>query len=112
MTDLDLSEDDDALDALIADITVDADGADEPLWAFTQVLADELTLPLEASLIGVPVSVQQFDDNGNTLRGLTAACRLAHGPAYRVAAYDLAVPADSPADRLLRAYQRWLDANG
>jgi hypothetical protein len=112
MPDLDLSEDDDALDALIADITVDADGADEPLWAFTQVLADELTLPLEASLIGVPVSVQQFDDNGNTLRGLTADCRLAHGPAYRVAAYDLAVPADSPADRLLRAYQRWLDANG
>ena len=33
MADLDLSEDDDALDALIADITLDAYGADEQLWA-------------------------------------------------------------------------------
>jgi len=112
MQDLDLSEDEDALDELIADITMDSYGADEQLWAFTQVLEDELTLPLEAWLIGVPVSVQQFDYDGNTLRGLTADCRLAHGPEYRVAAYDLAVPADSPAELLLRAYRRWLDANG
>ena len=112
MQDLDLSEEEDDLDALIADITMDAYGADEQFWAFAQVLGDELTLPLEASLIGVNVSVQQFDYDGNALRGLTADCRLAHGPEYRVAAYDLRVPADSPADRLLRAYRRWLDANG
>ena len=79
---------------------------------FTQVLADELTLPLQAWLIGVPVSVQQFDYNGNKLHGLTADCRLAHEREFRVAAYGPAVPADSPSDRLLRAYRRWLDANG
>jgi len=76
------------------------------------VLADELTLQLRAWLIGVPVSVQQFDYNGNTLHGLTADGRLAHGPEFRVAAYGPAVPADSPSDRLLRAYRRRLDANG
>ena len=40
MQDLDLSEDEDALDELIADITMDSYGADEQLWAFTQVLED------------------------------------------------------------------------
>jgi hypothetical protein len=34
-----------ALDALIEEITVDAYGDDEQLWAFRQAFEDEVTLP-------------------------------------------------------------------
>ena len=44
----------DELDALIDEIVVDAYGDDEQLWAFRQVLEDELMLPKEAFVIGEP----------------------------------------------------------
>ena len=64
-----------ALNELIAQITVDAYGEDEQLWAFRQAFEDDLAVPGDAFVIGEPVSVVKFDYDGNDRRGLTAKCR-------------------------------------
>lgn len=64
-----------ALDELIEEITVDAYGDDEKLWAFRQAFEDDVTLPADGFVIGEPVSVFEIDYDGNERRGLTARCR-------------------------------------
>ena len=54
------------LDRLIAQITVDARGDDEQLWAFHHALEHGVKLPSDAFVIGEPVSVVAFDYDGNT----------------------------------------------
>jgi tetratricopeptide (TPR) repeat protein len=41
-----------ALDELVAEITVDACGDDEQLWAFRQAFEDDVTLPADGFVIG------------------------------------------------------------
>ena len=43
------------LDRLIAEITVDAYGNDEQLWAFRQAFEDDVTLPVDGFVIGEPI---------------------------------------------------------
>lgn len=78
------------LDELIEEITTDANGETEQLWAFRQALEDDVTVPCEASVIGEPVEVVKFDFDGNERRGLTAVCRRADGRKHLVAAADVA----------------------
>ena len=63
------------LDEMIAEITVDAYGDDEQLWAFRQAFEDDVTLPADGFVIWEPVSVIAVDYDGNERRGLTARCR-------------------------------------
>ena len=64
-----------ALEDLIEQITVDACGDAEQLWAFRQAFGDDLTVPCAATIAGAPVTVVKFDFDGNERRGLTAKCR-------------------------------------
>ena len=50
-----------ALDELIEEITVDAYGEDEQLWAFRQVIEDEVRFPCDGSVMGLPVKVLAID---------------------------------------------------
>jgi hypothetical protein len=43
------------LDELIEEITIDAYGDDEQLWAFRQAFEDEVELPAKGFVIGEPV---------------------------------------------------------
>jgi len=43
-----------ALDKLIEEITVDAYGDDEQLWAFRQAFEDDVALPADGFVIGEP----------------------------------------------------------
>jgi hypothetical protein len=54
-----------ALDKLINEITVDAYGDDEKLWAFGQAFEDDAILPADGFIIGEPVSVVEIDYDGN-----------------------------------------------
>ena len=81
-----------ALDELIEDITVDAYGDDEQLWAFRQAFEDEVSLPADGFVIGEPVAVVEIDYDGNERRGLTAKCRRADGSEHVVGATDRGVP--------------------
>jgi len=95
------------LDELIAEITVDAYGDDEQLWAFLQVFSDEIALPCDMFVIGEPVSVVAFDYDGNQRRGLTARCRRQDSSEYVVAVSELALPARSSDAPVLAAYRKW-----
>ena len=56
------------LDQLIEEITVDAYGYDEQLWAFRQAFEDSISVPCDGFVIGEPVSVVAFEYDG-TLPG-------------------------------------------
>ena len=45
------------LNDLVDEITVDAYNDDEQLWAFRQVIEDEVDLPADAFVLGEPVVV-------------------------------------------------------
>ena len=84
-----------ALDKLINEITVDAYGDDEELWAFRQAFEDDVTLPADGFVIGEPVSVVEIDYDGNERRGLTAKCRREDGSEHVIAASDVVFPEGS-----------------
>ena len=96
-----------ALDRLIDEITVDAYGDDEQLWAFRQAFEDDVTLPADGFVIGEPVSVVEIDYDGNERRGLTAKCRREDGSEHVVAASDVVFPEGSIGSLFLAAYRRW-----
>ncbi len=74
-----------ALDEFIEQITVDAYGEDEQLWAFRQAFEDGVAGPCGALVIGEPVLVVAFDYDGNERRGLTAQCSRPDGRKHVVA---------------------------
>ncbi|MEK6287707.1 MAG: hypothetical protein AABO57_18470 [Acidobacteriota bacterium] len=96
------------LDDLIEEITVDAYRDDEKLWAFRQAFEDHVTVPCEGFVIGEPVSLIEFDYDGNERRGLTARCRREDGSEHVVAASDVVVPQRSRGARYIAAYRKWL----
>ena len=98
-----------ALDELIEEITVDAYGDDEQLWAFRQAFEDEVALPADGFVIGEPVSLITVDYDGNERRGLTARCRREDGAEYVVAASDVILQQTSAGARHIAAYRRWLN---
>ncbi len=97
-----------SLDKLIDEITTDANGEDEQLWAFRQAFEDDVVLPCEATVIGEPVHVLKVDYDGNGRRGLTATCRRPDGTQHIVAASEVVLPPSTPCGRYLAAYRRWM----
>lgn len=99
----------DTLDEMVEEITVDAYGDDEKLWAFRHAFEDNVELPADGFVIGEPVSVIAVDYDGNERRGLTAKCRREDGSEYVVAASDVVLPQTSAGARYIAAYRRWLN---
>ncbi len=97
------------LDRLVEEITVDASGDDEQLWAFRQAFEDNVALPADGFVIGEPVSVISVDYDGNERRGLTAHCRREDGSEYGIAVSDVVFPHASAGVRYIAAYRRWLN---
>lgn len=98
----------DSLDALIRQITGDAQLEAERVWAFRQAFAHELSVPCEASVIGESVTVLQFVCDGNDRRGVAAECRRADGSQYTISVADLVFPAEDRAARYVAAYRKWI----
>jgi hypothetical protein len=95
------------LDQLIDEITVDADDLGEQLSGFLQVFQDELTLPVPAAVLGIPVEVTGFDLEGDERRGLVAECRH-EGGRGRLSLADVRFEQGSVAGWLHAAYRTWL----
>ena len=93
---------------LIEQITVDAYGEDEQLWAFLQAFEENVISPCDGFVLGEPVSVIKFDYDGNALRGLTARCRRPDGSEHVVAAADVVLPKQSIGARHIAAYRKWM----
>ncbi len=96
------------LNDLIEHIVVDAYGGDEQLWAFRQVMEDEIRLPADAFVVGEPVTVLEIDYDGNERRGLTVRCRREDGSEHRLAASDVMFPEGSKGADYVAAYRTWL----
>jgi hypothetical protein len=96
------------LDELIRQITDDAHGDDEQLWAFRQAFEDDVTLPADGFVIGEPVSVTAIDYDGNARRGLVARCRREDGSEHVVAASEVVFAEGSAGARQVAAYRKWL----
>jgi hypothetical protein len=94
-----------ALDELIEEITVDAYGDDEQLWAFRLAFENDVTLPSDGFVIGEPVSVIEIDYDGNERRSLTAKCRREDGSEHVIAASDVVFPEGSIGSLFLAAYR-------
>ncbi|WP_319549335.1 hypothetical protein [Desulfogranum marinum] len=98
----------DGLDRLIEEITVDAYGDDEQLWAFGQAFVENVALPTDGFVIGEPVSVVAIDYDGNKRRGLTAKCSREDGAEYVVALPEVVLPQKAEGARYIAAYRRLL----
>ena len=98
-----------ALDDMIAEITVDAYGDDEKLRAFRQVFVNDVAMPADGFVIGEPISVTEIDYDGNERRGLTATCRREDGSEYVVTLIDVVLHQASKGARYIAAYRRWLN---
>lgn len=96
------------LNDLVDEITVDAYNDDEQLWAFRQVIEDEVAMPTDAFLVGEPVTLIEIDYDGNERRGLTAKLRREDGSEHIIAASDLVFPEGSIGADYLAAYRTWL----
>ena len=94
------------LEALIEEITVDCYGEDEELTGFLTYLEDALERPVEATVVGVPVSIVGVDCPAGALRGLVARCRR-DGTEYEVSLLDVVLPRGSELARVLAAYRYW-----
>lgn len=96
---------DEELDALIEQATVDAYGDDEQRSGFLVMIEDELALPFETEVLGVPVTVTRIElaDDGSVV----AVCL--HGRAMqRIGVLDLPLPTPPPAGaQWIEAYRRW-----
>jgi hypothetical protein len=96
------------LNDLVDEITVDAYNDDEQLWAFRQVMEDEVAMPADAFVVGEPVTVKEIDYDGNERRGLTAKLCREDASVHVVSASDLVFPEGSIGADYLAAYRTWL----
>jgi hypothetical protein len=92
---------------LLARITVDANGDDEQLWAFVEVIRSEARLPADAFVVGEPVRVTAVEYRGDPRVGLLATC-LRGDQQYVVAFADIVFSPGSVVARLSAAYRKWL----
>jgi hypothetical protein len=97
-----------SLDELIDEFTVEAGGEDERILAFLHALKKHVALPCDGFVIGEPVSVVEFDYQGNQRRGLTANCHRVDGREYEVAASEVALLPSTPGSHYLAAYRKWM----
>jgi hypothetical protein len=94
------------LDALIDEITTDCYNEDEALSGFLTYLEDALEQPVEATVMGVRVTLVGVDCPDGLLCGLVATCRR-DGADHQVSLLDVAVPQGTEVARVLAAYRHW-----
>ncbi|GAA0405787.1 hypothetical protein Acor_41280 [Acrocarpospora corrugata] len=93
------------LDELIAQAIVDAYDEHEQLSGFHVMIEENLALPFETNMLGVPVTVKKIE-----LRSGTGIAVICHRGAHRQAVdiLDLPLPEPRPAGaEWIDAYRRW-----
>lgn len=97
------------LQELVAEATVDCYGEEEEYWGLLAMLEDELDFPLPATLIGEAVELIGLDSNASSPhRGIVAQVRR-KGKTYSVSLADLQITdSESPSAEWLAAYRYWL----
>lgn len=94
------------LEAIIADLTLDAYGDDEQLSGFFVGADEALVRGERATIVGVGVDILAVDSGPDERTGLLARVRR-DGRTYQVALADLSFPAGSEFGLVVAAYRRW-----
>jgi hypothetical protein len=93
------------LDGLIEEAIVDAYGESEQLVGLYTMIENNLALPFETMVLGVPVTVVRVDLTQR--EEIVAVCRRA-GARQTVSIVDLPLPSPRPAGaEWIDAYRRW-----
>ncbi|MEU4174058.1 calcium-binding protein [Streptomyces sp. NPDC026589] len=95
------------LDEVIDTVLVDTYGDEEQLTAWEVVLEETIGVPVEAVLLGQPVTVTKISVIGGRPE-VTADCRTAQGVSGEIAVADLVFPPSSEAAWPHAAYRRFL----
>jgi len=92
------------LDELIAEATVDCYNEEEQLTGLFTLIGDNLVLPFETNVLGVPVTVASVD---LTAGGIVAICQR-DGVRQATPLLELPLPAPAPSGaEWIEAYRRW-----
>jgi hypothetical protein len=93
------------LEAMLAEAFIDAYGEEEQLTGLFTMVEEELALPFDTEVLGIPVQVVAVDMTDSL--GLVAVCRRGDR-SQRVALEDLPLPSPPPpgAD-WIAAYRLW-----
>jgi len=92
------------LDQLIAEATVDCYNDEEQLTGLFTLIEDNLALPFETNVLGVPVTVAGVD---LTEGGIVAICQR-DGVRQAIPLLQLPLPAPTPGGaEWIEAYRRW-----
>jgi hypothetical protein len=96
------------LDALVEEATTDAYGDDEQLAGFAVMIEDNLEVPFETTVLGVPVTVSGIT---HTDSGIVADC-VRDGHHQAIAVLDLPLPKPPPKGaESIAAYRHWAGAS-
>jgi hypothetical protein len=92
------------LDELVAEATVDCYNEEEQLTGLFTLIEDNLALPFETNVLGVPVTVACVD---LTECGIVAICQR-DGVCQAIPLLELPLPAHAPGGpEWIEAYGRW-----
>jgi hypothetical protein len=83
-------------------------GDEAALRHWRRSFLDCIELPVDATVIGQPVTVLEIIYDGNPRLGLTLRCRTGDNEEHLVALADVRFHEDTNAARLSELYQRWL----
>src|SRR5437016_12037955 len=97
-----------SLGEIVDELTAAARGDDERMWNFQQALQKHVSLPCDGFVIGEPVKLVSFNDEGNQRRGVTATCRRSDGREYEMAVSEVLVTTHSDGSRYVAAYRHWM----
>lgn len=96
------------LDALIAELTVDAYNDEEQEGGFLVGAEEALVRGKQARLLGTEVEVCEIIDGPDVRTGLRARVRTQDGAKHEVALADLTCTDGSELGTIVAAYRRWL----
>ncbi|CAN5597234.1 hypothetical protein BH09GEM1_BH09GEM1_24750 [soil metagenome] len=93
-----------ALDALIEEATIDANGEAEQCVGLFTMIEEHLTLPFDVEVLGVVATVERIDMPDDVR--IVAVCRRGHSR-QAICLLDLPIPAPPPAGaEWIEAYRR------
>jgi hypothetical protein len=93
------------LDELVEEATVDANGEEEQASGLYTMMENDLKLPFETEVLGVPVTVESIDFAGARL---VAVCKRGT-KRQRISLKDLPLPSPLPEGaEWIAAYRHWL----
>jgi hypothetical protein len=105
--------DQERLEALLEEATVDCYGEDEEFTGVMCTLGDQLQFPLKATVVGELVKVVEIDEKRSGLRRGVVARVSREGQDYRVGLAELEfVDPDPVSAEWLEAYRYWLGLEG